>query len=75
MMALKDCGQATVEYIFILAFALLLGFNLTKRFTNFFTNSMGGVGHVLSTHLTVGACSKQCWFDGYDNRYTGGATP
>lgn len=72
MVALKNCGQATVEYIFIIAFALGLGGTLAKRFTNFFGDSMGGVGHVLSSHLTVGICSSKCWFDGYDNRFSGG---
>jgi len=68
----KSCGQATVEYIFILAFAVILGFNVITKFTDFFKDSMGGVSHVLSTHLTVGVCAKECWFNGYNNNYTGG---
>lgn len=72
-MKLKSCGQATVEYIFILAFAVLLGFNVLTRFTDFFKNSMGGVSHVLSTHLTVGICDRECWYNGYDNGYKGGS--
>lgn len=71
MIVLKSCGQATVEYIFILAFAVLLGFSVVNKFTDFFRNNLGGVAHVLSTHLTIGVCSSLCWFDGYDNRYSG----
>ncbi|WP_408098521.1 hypothetical protein ACJVC5_06305 [Peredibacter sp. HCB2-198] len=73
MVALKSCGQATVEYIFILAFAVMLGFQFTNRFTEFFGDTLGGVGHVLSTHLTIGVCEKDCWFNGYKNSY--GAAP
>jgi uncharacterized membrane protein len=64
-------GQATVEYIFILAFAVILGFNIINAYTDFFKNSMAGVSHVLSTHLTVGVCRQICWFDGYQNSYQG----
>jgi len=66
------CGQATVEYIFILAFAIILGFSIINRFTDFFRDSMGGITHVLSTHLTVGVCPTECWREGYYNSYRGG---
>jgi len=68
-MNINRCGQATVEYIFILAFAIILGFNIVGKFTDFFKDSMGGVSHVLSTHLTVGVCAQDCWFQGYTNSY------
>jgi hypothetical protein len=64
-------GQATVEYIFILAFAIILGFNIVNKFTDFFSGSMGNVGHVLSGHLTIGVCPTECWFKGYHNGYKG----
>ncbi len=70
-MKLHERGQATVEYIFILAFAVILGFNIINAYTDFFKTAMGGVSHVLSTHLTVGVCKKECWFDGYQNSFTG----
>ncbi|MFP5386468.1 MAG: hypothetical protein ACLGHN_10340 [Bacteriovoracia bacterium] len=71
MKAHSSCGQATVEYIFILAFAVILGFNIINKYTTFFSESMGGVSHVLSTHLTIGVCPVECWFDGYHNSYKG----
>lgn len=64
-------GQATVEYIFILAFVLILGFKISKLFTNFFRDSMGNVGHVLSQNVTVGVCPSDCFFAGYVNGYEG----
>jgi hypothetical protein len=71
MIATSRRGQATVEYIFILAFAVFLGLKVTNLFTNFFRDSMGSVGHVLSTHLTIGICPKDCFFGGYSNGYEG----
>lgn len=70
-MRTRSHGQATVEYIFILAFAVILGFNIISKYTDFFRDAMGGVSHVLSTHLTVGVCKQECWFDGYENSYQG----
>jgi hypothetical protein len=70
-MKFHHSGQTTVEYIFILAFVLLLGFNITNLFTDFFRNSMGKVGHVLSVNLTVGVCPHECFFAGYVNGYEG----
>ncbi|HXH31629.1 MAG TPA: hypothetical protein VNJ01_12515 [Bacteriovoracaceae bacterium] len=69
MSLLKRTGQATVEYAFILAFAIFLGFKATNKFTDFFRDSMGNVGHVLSTHLTVGICPSRCWFSNYVNSF------
>jgi hypothetical protein len=70
-MQAHNCGQATVEYIFILAFAVILGFNIINKYTDFFSESMGGVSHVLSTHLTVGVCEAECWSSSYDNSFSG----
>jgi hypothetical protein len=71
MITLKRSGQATVEYIFILAFAIFLGLKVTNLFTNFFRDTMGSVGHVLSTNLIVGICPKDCFYSGYANGYEG----
>lgn len=71
MVALKNSGQATVEYIFILAFVVMLAFKITNVFTGFFRDSMGNVGHVLSVNLTVGICPRNCFFSGYYNAYEG----
>lgn len=69
MMILKHYGQATVEYIFILAFVIFLALNIVNRFGDFFKNSMGSVGHALSTNLIVGVCPSDCFYGGYDNSY------
>jgi hypothetical protein len=70
-MKLRSSGQATVEYIFILAFAVLLGARMTNMFSGFFRDAMGGVGHALSSNVTVGVCPSECFFAGYVNGYAG----
>lgn len=65
----KDRGQATVEYIFILAFALFLGKQTVGLFSKFFSDEMGKVGHVLSTQLIIGVCPQNCFFDVYQNGF------
>jgi hypothetical protein len=69
MKAKRSCGQATVEYIFILAFAAFLGRTAVLQFRNFFQGEMGKVGHALSTHLVVGVCPTNCFFSGYKNGF------
>jgi hypothetical protein len=71
MEILKFNGQATVEYIFILAFAIFLGSNFILSYSEFFSNSIGNISHVLSTNLIVGVCPSECWFAGYENSYKG----
>jgi hypothetical protein len=70
MIAKKSFGQATVEYVFVLAIIVMLGFEVTRRFTNFFSDQMGRVGHVLSSHLIIGVCPTKCFFAGYSNGYS-----
>ena len=67
MIAWRKRGQATVEYVFILAVAVMLGFEITRRFSDFFQGQMGRVGHVLSTHLIIGICPKNCFYRSYFN--------
>lgn len=69
MKLINKRGQATVEYIFILAFAVFLGLNVTRQFGGFFQDSMGSVAHVLSTNLIVGVCPRECFFSGYENGF------
>lgn len=71
MVTFKKSGQATVEYIFILAIAVMLAFQVTQRFADFFKGQIGKVGHVLSTHLIVGICPTNCFYSGYENGHKG----
>lgn len=69
MKSKKGRGQATVEYIFILAFAAFIGRAALLQFRNFFQGEMGKIGHELSVHLTVGVCPQTCFFDKYKNGF------
>jgi hypothetical protein len=64
---IKNLGQATVEYIFILFVAISLGTAVVNKFSTFFKDQMGRVGHVLSTHLIIGSCPQNCFYGAYLN--------
>lgn len=62
-------GQAVIEYLLILGFIVTISYKTINIFTDFFQNSMGSLGHVLSIHLTTGVCKTDCFFAGYKNGY------
>ena len=63
-------GQATIEYVLLLVFIMLVGVKGINMFNDFVSKSFGNLAHVLSVHLTVGACKKDCWHEGHQNGYT-----
>ncbi len=65
----KSSGQAAVEYLFVLVFMILIASRIALRFNDFFRDSLGNLGHVLSQNLIVGICKDQCFFANYDNFY------
>lgn len=70
-MKAKSTGQAAVEYLFVLVFMVLLSARIVTRFGNFFRDSVGNLGHVLSQNVIVGVCPRTCFFEGYGNGYRG----
>lgn len=71
MVTKRSRGQATVEYVFILAIAVMLGFEVTRRFSTFFQDQLGKVGHVLSSHLIIGSCPNECFYSDFHNGFNG----
>ena len=63
----KSSGQALIEYLFVMIFVILLSVKIVGIFTDFMRDSMGNMGHVLSTYLAVGVCERNCFFTGYKN--------
>lgn len=66
---LNKCGQATVEYLLLLSFILIISLQLVKSFTGFMVDNIGNLGHVLSYNLSVGVCESECFYDGYKNGF------
>jgi len=64
---IQNTGQATLEYLFIMVFVLSLSLKLIGSFSEFMRDSIGNLGHVLSTNLTTGVCKSECFFGGYSN--------
>ncbi len=63
----KSAGQAMIEYLLILGFAVIVSFKIITGFRGFFQSSMGSLGHILTIHLMTGVCSNNCFFAGYEN--------
>lgn len=50
---------------------VLLSARIVTRFGNFFRDSVGNLGHVLSQNVIVGVCPRTCFFEGYGNGFRG----
>lgn len=66
----QSSGQALIEYLFIMIFAVMISLKIVGVFTDFMRDSMGNLGHVLTSYLTTGVCPKECFFQNYKNGYT-----
>lgn len=67
LLGLNSKGQAIVEYLLILSFAVIVSFKIITTFRGFFQESMGSLGNILTVHLMTGVCPKDCFFAGYKN--------
>lgn len=66
-MSLHSRGQATVEYILLVAFLLILASKMIGGFTDYMSGTVGNLGHVLTYNLSVGICKKDCYYPGFFN--------
>lgn len=64
-----SAGQATIEYLFVMVFIVSISIKMVGAFSGFMRDSVGNLGHVLSMNLSVGVCSKQCFYGGFKNGY------
>lgn len=69
MFFLKSGGQATIEYLLIFAFIVLLGSRFISGFGDFMGKSFGNISHVLSINLSTGVCNDHCFYSNYENGY------
>ena len=67
---IRDAGQATIEYLFVMIFLILVSVKLVGAFTDFMRDSVGNLGHVLTMNLTTGVCKEDCFFPNYENGFT-----
>ena len=64
---LNSGGQALLEYLLVMIFVIILSVKMVTVMTDFMRDSMGNLGHVLTTYLNVGVCERKCFFGGYRN--------
>lgn len=68
-LSIDQKGQALIEYLMVLVFISLIAGKMVTTFSDFFRDSLGNLGHVLTINLNVGVCKKECFFAGYKNGY------
>lgn len=68
-MSFKNGGQATVEYLLLILFLLALSYKVVLGFTEYMSDAVGNLGHVLSYNLSVGICESECFYKQYYNGY------
>ena len=61
----RSFGQATIEYLFVMIFLVLVSIKLVGAFSDFMRDSVGNLGHVLTMNLTTGVCQKDGFFSNY----------
>ena len=66
----RSFGQATIEYLVVMIFLILVSIKLVGAFSTFMRDSMGNLGHVMTMNLTTGVCKKECFYPSYKNGYT-----
>lgn len=69
MLVKNQAGQAVIEYMLIFIFIVLVLTKVLSATNDFFTDSIGNLGHVLGANLKVGVCNTNCFFSGYKNGY------
>ena len=66
----KQSGQALVEFVLVLIFALIFTGKIAGFVADFTKDTFGNFAHVLSINLTTGTCPTECFFTRYKNGYT-----
>lgn len=65
-------GQALIEYLIVLGLVLVIGSRILSAFTSYLGDTIGQFNVVLSRHLTVGVCARDCFAQPYANGPTVG---
>ena len=60
-------GQATVEFLLVLLFLMVLAWQFFKYIGLFVGNHIGGFGYHLTDFLATGVCENHCVFHGFQN--------
>lgn len=63
----RNSGQALIEYLLVMLFLIGFSVKIVGSFSDFFRDSMGNLGHVLTLNLLVGVCEEDCFFSGFKN--------
>ena len=73
--ASKEGGQATLEYVLVLAFVLVLAWALLSWVGGALGRRSGMLACHLTEHLTTGVCEGMCLYHGFENGMDAGCGP
>lgn len=62
-------GQATLEYLIVIIFSLMIGIKIIEGLQFFIGSTMGRLAFQLTVKLTSGVCKKNCFYEVFDNGY------
>jgi len=63
----RQKGQATFEYIILLAVVGVMLINVTKLVGSGLSTTAGNLGFNLTKSLKTGVCAQECFYNGYKN--------
>ncbi len=63
-----ESGQAVIEYLMVFCVLALITVKLVGYLSDYFGNTLGSLGYVISMKLSSGVCEANCWFDGFSNK-------
>lgn len=56
-----------MEYVLVLVVVVAIGVTIWGKFGQFTQNMFGNFNETLSSALSTGVCSQECFFQGYAN--------
>ncbi len=65
----KQSGQAVIEYVFILAFIMVMLVTFVREYSGAIGRSVQTLNYTLTQSLTTGVCQSLCFFKhgGFEN--------
>jgi hypothetical protein len=66
-LSMIDRGQATIEFIMILVFTVIIAASVVGFMKSYLSGTYGDFPYVLSKYLSTGSCDTECLYKGYYN--------
>ena len=61
-------GQALIEYLLLFSFMTFIAINMIRGLGKTMLESVGILGYEMTEQLTIGVCTRDCFYTGYKNQ-------